>query len=106
MSRDLVCFTFFFEAMLLPLYFLINTWGGPEREKASFTFIIYMIAGSALMVAAVLTLYLTASTFDLDTLAEVAEKTPYAQVCACIFLLAFAVKTPCFPRLASTASCV
>jgi len=96
-SRDLVCFTFFFEAMLLPLYFLINSWGGPERQKASFTFILYMIAGSVLMVAAVLSLYVSGNTFDIDTLATVAEKLPYAPLLCAIFLLAFLVKTPIFP---------
>lgn len=96
-SQDLVCFTFFFEAILLPLYFLINTWGGVDRERASFKFIIYMVAGSALMVASVLALYLAAGSFDLAVLAKISNTLPHASLLAAIFLLAFAVKTPLFP---------
>jgi len=100
--RDLAVFVIFWEAMLIPLYFVINIWGGPNRQQAALKFIIYMIAGSALMVAAVLGLYFVSSTsgpgtFNLDLLAKVAESSPYAPWLFAIFLLAFAVKTPLFP---------
>jgi NADH-quinone oxidoreductase subunit M len=102
-SRDLVCFTFFFEAMLLPLYFLISGWGGKSKENASFTFILYMVSGSILMVAAVLALYASSismigqGTFDMNIVATFAEKLPFAPLLSAIFLLAFLVKTPIFP---------
>lgn len=96
-SQDLVFFTFFFEGMLLPLYFLLSTWGGEHRQKAAFKFIIYMVAGSALMVAAILALYLSANSFDLAILCNSAEKLPYAQAIFAVFLLAFCVKTPLWP---------
>lgn len=102
-TRDLALFTIFWEAMLLPLYFIINLWGGSGRQKAALKFLIYMIAGSALMVAAVLSLYFSAyfingtGTFNLDLLAKMTENTPYAPWLFAIFLLAFAVKTPLFP---------
>ena len=101
-ARDLALFTFFWEAMLIPLYFIILLWGGSERQKAALKFIVYMIAGGALMVAAVLGLYLTASsagqgTFNLDILKDLAEGSSYAPWICGIFLLAFAVKTPLFP---------
>lgn len=96
-AKDLVFFTFFFEAMLLPLYFIISSWGGNERQKASFTFLLYMIAGSVLMVAAVLSLFVACQTFEINALVHVAEKVPHAQILAAIFLLAFLVKTPIFP---------
>jgi NADH-quinone oxidoreductase subunit M len=96
-ARDLIFFTFFFEAILLPLYFLINRWGGPQREKASFKFIIYMIAGSSLMVAGALALFLVGNSFNIDQLKGVAGSLPYSHLIAAIFLLAFAVKTPLFP---------
>lgn len=96
-SQDLVCFTFFFEGMLLPLYFLISNWGKEKSQKAAFTFILYMVAGSVLMVAAVLSLYVSAGSFDIATLASRAEKLTYATLIAGIFLLAFLVKTPLFP---------
>jgi NADH-quinone oxidoreductase subunit M len=98
-ARDLALFTIFWEAMLLPLYFIITIWGGAQRQAAAFTFLIYMIAGSALMVAAVLALYIDngANTFDIDVLSKTAAAAPHAAWLLAIFLLAFAVKTPLFP---------
>lgn len=102
MARDLALFTILWEAMLLPLYFIINMWGGERRQYAALKFLIYMIAGSALMVAAVLLLYIAAAktgsaTFDIDQLQHIAAGAPYAGWILAIFLLAFAVKTPLFP---------
>jgi len=101
-ARDLALFTLFWEAMLLPLYFIINLWGGLQRQTASLKFLIYMIAGSALMIAAVLALYLASAanglgSFNLDLLSKVSATAPYAPWLCAIFLLAFAVKTPLFP---------
>lgn len=98
-ARDLVVFTIFWEAMLLPLYFMINLWGGPKRQAASLKFLIYMIAGSVLMVAAVLALYLAdgGNSFNLDLLATISVKAPHAVWLFAIFAFAFAVKTPLFP---------
>lgn len=96
-SQDLVSFTFFFEAILVPLYFIINIWGGEDKERASFNFILYMIAGSTLMIAAVLALYFATGSFDMKALSEQAEHVAYAPLLAAIFLLAFSVKTPLFP---------
>ena len=104
MARDLVLFTIFWEAMLLPLYFIINMWGGPNRQSAALKFLVYMIAGSALMVAAVLALYFASgsvstggATFNIDALSSAAGTLPHGAIIAAIFLLAFAVKTPLFP---------
>lgn len=98
-ARDIVLFTIFYEAMLFPLYFIITIWGKDERRSAAFKFLIYMIAGSALMVAAVLALYFVegAGTFNLDVLTSIASSSPHAKWLLAIFLLAFAVKTPLFP---------
>lgn len=101
-ARDLAIFVLFFEAMLLPLYFIINLWGGPHRQTASLEFLIYMIAGSTLMIAAVLFLYFANSsqrpgTFNMDELAKISSSVPYAVWIGAIFALAFAVKTPLFP---------
>jgi NADH-quinone oxidoreductase subunit M len=98
-ARDLVLFTLFWEAMLLPLYFIISIWGKFNRQKAAMQFLIYMIAGSTLMVAAVLGLYTTTAegSFNLDLLTKTASSSPYAVWIFAIFILAFAVKTPLFP---------
>lgn len=97
MARDLALFTFFFESILIPLYFMISLWGGPQRQSAALKFLIYMIAGSTLMVAAVLALYMASGTFNLDTLAGTMANVPHTAVLGAIFFLAFAVKTPLFP---------
>ncbi len=97
-ARDLALFTLFWEAMLLPLYFIINLWGGPHRQIASLKFLLYMIAGSVFMVAAVLFLYIEgAKTFNLDALTLIAQGIPHAGLLFAVFALAFAVKTPLFP---------
>jgi len=97
-ARDLAVFTIFWEAMLLPLYFIISLWGGAFRYSAALKFLIYMIAGSSLMVAAVLALYFAGgNTFEMSALASSAETLPYAKWIFFVFLLAFAVKTPLFP---------
>jgi NADH-quinone oxidoreductase subunit M len=102
-ARDLALFTLLWEAMLLPLYFIVTLWGGPGRREAATTFLIYMLAGSALMVAAVLSLYFSSvsingtGTFSLDKLAEISSQLPHASWLAAVFFLAFAVKTPLFP---------
>jgi len=98
-SRDLVLFAIFWEAMLLPLYLIILFWGDARRQEAALKFIIYMIAGSSLMIVAILALQQGASsgTFDLDTLAHTAAALPKAHWLFAIFALAFAVKTPLFP---------
>ncbi|CDR33444.1 complex I subunit 4 family protein [Criblamydia sequanensis] len=97
-ARDLVVFTVFWEAMLLPLFFIINLCGKENREKAALKFLTYMIAGSILMIAGVLFLYFlgTAESFDLDVLAQNLKSQSLPWIFG-IFLLAFAVKTPLFP---------
>lgn len=98
-ARDLALFVFFFEAILLPLYFIINLWGGPQRQSASLIFLIYMIAGSALLIAATLFLYFAegSQTFNLDFLVKIAPRINNSAWLGAIFFLAFAVKTPLFP---------
>lgn len=92
-SRDLVFFTIFWEAMLLPLYFLINLSNKPGNTRTSLVFLIYMFAGSILMIAGLIGIYLTHQNFDLEMLKKGAEN-PWVFG---IFALAFAVKTPLFP---------
>lgn len=103
MAHDLVMFAVFWEAMLIPLYFIISIWGGSERGKAGLKFLIYMLAGSFLLVAAILGLYLSTlsagghGSFNFDDLMKTAASNPNAPYIFAVFLLAFAVKTPLFP---------
>lgn len=102
-ARDLALFVIFWEGMLLPLYFIINLWGGPTRQGAALKFLIYMIAGSSLMVVATLGLYFAVGmvheggSFNLDQLASLTPYIPHVSWFCAIFLLAFSVKTPLFP---------
>ena len=104
-SQDLILFFVFFELTLLPMYFLIGVWGGPNRQYASIKFFLYTMFGSAFMLLGFLALYFKAGrTFDINELiANVANKTEYpishgSQVL--IFggiFMGFAVKVPMFP---------
>jgi NADH-quinone oxidoreductase subunit M len=57
LAEDLILFFVFFEVVLLPMYFLIGVWGGPERKYASIKFFIYTLLGSALMIVSFLAIY-------------------------------------------------
>jgi len=59
-ALDLLLFYLFFEFMLLPMYFLIGIWGGPNREYASIKFFLYTLLGSIFILIAIITLYLSA----------------------------------------------
>ena len=96
-AGDLVFFTIFWEAMLLPLYFLINLGNKPEKYAASLKFLIYMFAGSVLMVISLLAIYFESQSFDIASLAGTLENSPISNLVFALFALAFAVKTPLFP---------
>jgi NADH-quinone oxidoreductase subunit M len=90
-AQDLLLFYVFFEAMLIPLYVLVGVWGGAGRLTATIKFIIYTMAGSLLMLAAIVALGLQAGTFDLTALESENEWIFLG------FVAAFAVKAPLFP---------
>ena len=61
-SLDFFLFYVFWEVMLLPMYFLIGIWGGPRKEYAAIKFFLYTLAGSVLMLLALIALYFTSGT--------------------------------------------
>lgn len=63
-SLNLILFYMFYEAMLIPLYFLIGIWGGAKRIYATMKFFLYTMAGSMLMLVAILYIYSLVHTFD------------------------------------------
>ncbi|MBA2360753.1 MAG: NADH-quinone oxidoreductase subunit M [Actinobacteria bacterium] len=91
-SQDLLVFYVFFEAMLIPLYVLVGVWGGPGRMGATIKFVIYTMAGSLLMLAAIIVYGLSEGTFDL-----VEGGTSTNEWAFLGFAAAFAVKAPLFP---------
>jgi NADH-quinone oxidoreductase subunit M len=91
-AQDLLLFYVFFEAMMIPLYVLIGVWGGPGRMGATVKFVIYTMAGSLLMLVAVIVFGLSRNSFDLVT-TEPSNSTWLFLG----FAIAFAVKAPIFP---------
>ncbi|NNJ26706.1 complex I subunit 4 family protein [Alienimonas chondri] len=79
LALDLFLFYVLFEVMLLPMYFLIGVWGGPNRAYAAIKFFLYTLAGSLLLLVALLMLYAAggsgvgASTFDMRLLSDIAR---------------------------------
>ncbi len=73
LSLDFFLFYVFWEVMLLPMYFLIGMWGGPQREYAAIKFFLYTLFGSVLILVAILALYFTCGrTFDMLLLMQTA----------------------------------
>ena len=99
---DLFLFFLFWEAALIPMYFLIGVWGGPRRVYASVKFILYTMAGSALMFIAILAVGFLyrgtgAPTFNLLELVQRPAPAAWQPLLFLAFALAFAVKVPLFP---------
>ena len=102
-SLDLFLFYIFWEAMLIPMYFLIGVWGGKERIYAAIKFFIYTMVGSLLMLVAILSLYYLnykatgELTFDLLRLYGLPILPAVQFWLFAAFALAFAIKVPMWP---------
>jgi len=113
LSLDLLLFYLFWEAMLIPLYFLLSNYGGERRERATLKFVLYTVAGSLLMLLSIIYLYLQSGqgSFDIQALlshpgpmqgrlllpfTNVATLSP-GQLAFLAFALAFAIKLPLVP---------
>ena len=98
LAMDFVLFYVFWELVLVPMYFLIATWGGPRREYAAIKFFLYTLFGSVFMLVGIIALYLQTGTFDLLAMAEQGGLDPTFQWWVfAAFFLGFAVKVPVFP---------
>jgi NADH-quinone oxidoreductase subunit M len=112
-ALDYFLFYVYWEIMLLPMYFLIGIWGGPRREYAAIKFFLYTLAGSVLMLVAVIALRLTSGTFsipDMTAMAQAGQLTGENLRFGSVLLgmkfttwvfwflfVAFAIKVPVFP---------
>ena len=102
-ALDLVLFFVFFEASLIPMYFLIGRWGGPRRVYAALKFFLYTAFGSAFLLVGIVALgYLYqqktgAWSFDVRDLATLGLPANLQTWLFFAFTLAFAIKTPLFP---------
>ena len=105
-ALDLVLFYVFWEAMLIPMYFLIGIFGHENKIYAAVKFFIYTFAGSILMLVAIVATYQVTGTFDVLKLSEhatgpgaalAAQNAPFLMMLFGAFALAFMIKVPMFP---------
>ncbi len=108
---DILLFYILFEAMLIPMYFLIGAFGGPERGRAALKFLLYNLFGGLIMLAAVVGLYVATAksgefgggTFDLRAISAAVSDGSFtlepavATALFAGFFFAFAVKAPLWP---------
>jgi NADH-quinone oxidoreductase subunit M len=119
-ALDMFTFYVFWEVMLLPMYFLIGVWGGPRKEYAAIKFFLYTLAGSVLMLLAIIGVYYASSgamladgsgtphTFNLLELAAQGQAGrftmaapilgfEFSKIVFVAFFIGFAIKIPMFP---------
>ncbi len=100
-AMDLFLFYVFWEATLIPMYLIIGIWGGPRRVYSAMKFVLFTVAGSVLMLAAILYVALKTQTFDVVELQLLLPRLRDVQAAAPLlflaFAVAFAIKVPVFP---------
>lgn len=100
LAQDLVLFYFFWEIVLIPIYFLIGIWGAKRtRVSANTTFFLYTILGSMLMLGGIIYIgfQLRPESFLLTDVVKATASFGNLQTLAWLFLIAFAIKIPLFP---------
>jgi NADH-quinone oxidoreductase subunit M len=98
-ALDLILFFIFWEVVLVPMYFLIGIWGGPNREYAAVKFFLYTLFGSIFMLLGFLALFINTGTFDMITLREqgVSGSELFQNLVFLGLFLGFAIKVPMWP---------
>ena len=101
-ATDVFLFYVFFEAMLIPVYFLIGGYGVGERAQAAMKFLLYSLFGGLLMLASIIGLYVIAGnqigrTFDISKLATLQIDSLTQNLLFLGFFIAFAIKAPLWP---------
>jgi NADH-quinone oxidoreductase subunit M len=101
-ATDIFLFYVFFEAMLIPMYFIIGSYGGAQRSYAAVKFLLYSLFGGLLMLAAVIGLYVVSAnaghgTFLFDELTKLHIQPTTAKWLFLGFFIAFAIKAPLVP---------
>ena len=101
-ANDLFLFYVFFEAMLIPVYFLIGGYGTGQRNAAAVKFLIYSLLGGLLMLASIIGLYVLSGeqgghTFNINTLSQLQMSSTTQNLLFLGFFIAFAIKAPLWP---------
>src|SRR5687768_11330455 len=97
LAQDLFLFYIFWEFTLVPMYFIIGIWGGPRRIYAAIKFFLYTMAGSILMLLAILWLGIAGGTFALPDLIGINIEPTTQMWLFLAFAAAFAIKVPMWP---------
>jgi NADH-quinone oxidoreductase subunit M len=97
-AMDGLLFYVFFEATLIPMYIIIGVWGGPKRVYAAFKFFLYTLAGSLLMLVALVYLYYkSGGSFDIQAWHRLPLPLSAQTLLFFAFFAAFSVKVPMWP---------
>ena len=101
-ATDVFLFYVIFEAMLVPVYFLIGGYGTGERAAAAVKFLIYSLVGGLLMLASIIALYVMSGaqgghTFDINELSKLEMSSTTQNLLFLGFFIAFAIKAPVWP---------
>jgi len=101
-ATDVFLFYVFFEAMLVPVYFLIGGYGSGERSTAAVKFLLYSLFGGLLMLASIIALYVISGeqgghTFNIAALSQLEMSSTTQNLLFLGFFIAFAIKAPLFP---------
>ncbi|MBK6862287.1 MAG: NADH-quinone oxidoreductase subunit M [Ideonella sp.] len=97
-ALDGMLFYVFFEATLIPMYIIVGVWGGPNRIYAAFKFFLYTLAGSLLMLVALIYLYYkSGGSFDIQAWHDLPLPMTAQSLLFFAFFAAFAVKVPMWP---------
>jgi NADH-quinone oxidoreductase subunit M len=97
-ALDMVLFYVFWEMMLIPMYLIIGVWGGPNRIYAAIKFFLFTLAGSFLLLIAIIVLFMQGGhTFDILALSRAQYSSTLQAWLFWAFFAAFAVKVPMFP---------
>ena len=96
-ALDIIVFYIFFEGTLLPMFLIIGVWGGPRRVYSAFKFFLYTLAGSVLMLLAILAMYFAAGTTDVPALMAYRFPPAMQTWLWLAFFASFAVKVPMWP---------
>ena len=97
MALDFVLFYILWEAMLIPMYLMIGVWGGPRKTYASIKFFLYTLAGSVMLLVAIIALYLKTGSFSIPQMMGQDYSSTFQIWVFLAFFLAFAIKVPMFP---------
>jgi NADH-quinone oxidoreductase subunit M len=96
-SIDLVIFYVFFEAVLIPMFLIIGIWGGENRLYATFKFFLYTLAGSVLMLLAIIYIISKVKSGNIELISDFTFDQQIELILFLCFFASFAVKVPMFP---------